>query len=276
MHRQSTALDTWTVSENISSFHDLSYDQHCAVNTVPEIIISSGCDPSNQDINGRCIDGTSTIYTGDGETFDDLPPMPVALESHCVVALDGNNLFVTGGRMPVSPFGYSNMSYLYHSDTKEWEELPGLLTPRQNHACARVHNSNGEEEVVVAGGSYCEDDYCPGSLDLVDIYNLQSGQWREGHLLMIESIILKKYIDNNILLSGNPLPLTLEDTTVVPDGESFLLVGGYHEDNPTFATDTIYKYEILSDSWTLLDTRIPYNVSSPIALMVDFDIFPSC
>ena len=195
MHCQSTALDTWTVSEKINiTFYDLSYHLCCAISTVPEIIISGGCDPSNQDINGRCIDGTSTIYTGDGETFADLPPMPVALERHCIVALDGNNLFVTGGRIPLSPFGYSNMSYLYHSDTKEWEELPGLLRTRQSHACARVRNSNGDEEVVAAGGYYCEDDNCPGSLDLVDIYNLQSGQWREGHLLIIESILMKKYL----------------------------------------------------------------------------------
>ena len=194
MHCQSTALDTWMVSENVSSFYDLSYDQHCAVNSVPEIIISGGCDPSNQDIDGRCMDETSTIYTSDGETFADLPPMPVALNSHCLVALDGNDLFVTGGRMDTSSgYPYSNMSFLYHSDTKEWEELPGLITPRQYHACARVHNSNGDEEVVVAGGFYCEDDYCPRELDLVDIYNLQSGQWREGHLLIFESISMNKF-----------------------------------------------------------------------------------
>ena len=93
---------------------------------------------------------------------------------------------------------------------------------------------------------------------------------------MVESISMNKCLYNQILLSGNYLPLTLEDTTVVPNGDSFLLVGGYHIENPTEATDTIYKYEIPSDSWTLLDTRIPYNVSSPIALMVDLDIFPSC
>ena len=113
---QSTALDTWTVSGNISSFYNLSYDQHCAINTVPEIIITGGCNPSNQDIDGHCIDETSTIYTSDGETFADLPSLPLALDSPCVVALDGNDLFVTGGRYD---YPYSNTSYLYHSDTKE-------------------------------------------------------------------------------------------------------------------------------------------------------------
>jgi len=252
-YRYDPALDTWTVSGNISSSADLYFDQHCAINSVPEIIITGSCDPYNPAENGPCSDETSTIFTGDGETFANLPPIPVALRSTCVVALDDNNLFVTGGTY-IADYGYSNKSYLFRSDTLLWEELPGLLTPREYHACARVHNSNGDEEVVVAGGFYCEDDNCPRSLDLVDIYNLGSGQWREG----------------------TSLPLTLESTTVVPNGESFLLVGGYHIDNLNENTDTIYKYEVLSGSWTLLDTRIPYNVTAPIAMMVDLDIFPSC
>ena len=67
---------------------------------------------------------------------------------------------------------------------------------------------------------------------------------------------MNKYIYNQILLSGNSLPLPLLDTSVVPYGESFLLVGGCHAgDNLREVTDTIYKYEVLSESWTLLDTR---------------------
>ena len=31
-----------------------------------------------------------------------------------------------------------------------------------------------------------------------------------------------------------------------------------------------------TDSWTLLDTKIPFRMESPIALMVDIDIFPDC
>ena len=84
------------------------------------------------------------------------------------------------------------------------------------------------------------------------------------------------YLYNRTLFTGNLLPQVLEEATVVPYGESFLLVGGEYFENLAETTDTIYRYETLSDSWTLLDTRIPYNVSSPIALMVDIDIFPSC
>ena len=176
MHCQSTALDTWTVSGNISSSYDVTYDQHCAISTVPEIIITGSCDPYNPDENGPCSDETSTIYTGDGETFADIPPIPVALRGTCVVGLDDNDLFVTGGSYINGSSDESDKSYLYHSDTMEWEELPGLLTTRDDPMCARVHNSNGEEEVIVAGGF---------RLDVVDIYNLQSGQWRKGKFFII-------------------------------------------------------------------------------------------
>ena len=173
---QFTALDTWTASGSISSSYGLVYDQHCAINSVPEIIITGSYDPYDD----PCSDETSTIYTGDGETFAELPLIPVALTRTCVVALDENDLFVTGGSYINGPIGYSDKSYLYHSDTQEWEELPGLLTTRDDPMCARVHNSNGEEEVIVAGG-YSEDCLdCLGFLDVVDIYNLQSGQWRKG------------------------------------------------------------------------------------------------
>ena len=178
---QSTALDTWTVSGSISSSYGLLYDQHCAINSVPEIIITGSCDPYDD----PCSDETSTIYTGDGETFAELPPIPVALTRTCVVALDDNDLFVTGGSYINEPTGYSDKSYLYHSDTQEWEELPGLLTTRDYHMCARVHNSNGEEEVIVAGGYSCGPEDCLGFLDLVDIYNIQSREWRKGLSLIL-------------------------------------------------------------------------------------------
>ena len=71
----------------------------------------------------------------------------------------------------------------------------------------------------------------------------------------------------------------MEDATVVPYGESFLLVGGevgYDVSPISGRTDAIYQYEILDNSWTLLDAKLPFNRSVPVALMVDIDIFPSC
>ena len=77
------------------------------------------------------------------------------------------------------------------------------------------------------------------------------------------------------------MPYGLCCATVVQLGESFLLVGGYYEadDFPIWTDgdlDTIWKYEPSTDSWTLLDTKIPFRMEEPIALMVDIDIFPDC
>ena len=62
----------------------------------------------------------------------------------------------------------------------------------------------------------------------------------------------------------------------MPYRESFLLLGGDvgYEDSLNGTTDSIYKYEIFNDTWTLLDTKLPFNVSMPVALWVDIDIFP--
>ena len=72
------------------------------------------------------------------------------------------------------------------------------------------------------------------------------------------------------------MPHHLSDATVVPLGESFLFVGGFLSDGWPKYSNRIYKYEKLSDSWTLLNATIPYRAGNPMALMVDIDIFPSC
>ena len=155
-----TVLDSWTISGLMSSTTD--ENTACAISSVPEIIMSGGY------YNGE----ENTRYTSDGETFGNLPPMPLGLSRHCAVALDGDDLFVTGG-VPSSG-SFHGQTFLYHSDTMEWEVLQNMPTPRSRLACGMVHNEAGEQEVITAGG------VGSGSGDLVEIYNLQSGQWREG------------------------------------------------------------------------------------------------
>ena len=59
--------------------------------------------------------------------------------------------------------------------------------------------------------------------------------------------------------------------TIVQLEDSFLSVGGSGDSG-----DTIYKYEKESDTFELLEARLPFPVDYPIALLVDVDIFPSC
>ena len=90
--------------------------------------------------------------------------MPQEMHLHCAVALDGDDLFVTGMSRNVST------TFLYHSDTMEWEQLPGLPFEPFGMTCGTFHNLAGEQEVMVIAG-------CGGQ---PDIYSLIHGQWRTG------------------------------------------------------------------------------------------------
>jgi len=216
-YRYDPNQDTWTVS---SIMFENKFLHACAVNSVPEIIINGG------------YSSDSTWTTDDGETFGILPPMPLGMHDHCIAALDDDDLFVAGYH------NFNPKTFLYHSDTREWEQIqdmpdPSYFTP----GCAMVHNSAGEQEVIVIDREYTQ------------IFNLQSRQWRIGNEL--------------------PDDLRYYYGTIVQLEDSFLSVGGSYE-------DTIYKYEKESDTFELLEARLPFPVEYPIAMLVDVDIFPSC
>ena len=118
-----------------------------------------------------------TWTTDDGETYGALPPMPQGMHWHCAVALDGSDLFVTGMSRDISGIDIST-TFLYHSDTMGWEQLPGLPSEPFRLTCGMVHNLAGEQEVIVVNG--CQSP---------EIYNLVSGQWRTGqpsHVLTVK------------------------------------------------------------------------------------------
>ena len=161
MMNEFIGLDSWTLSGLMSS--STAYETACAISSVPGIVMNGGY------FNGY----ENTQYTSDGETFGNLPPMPLGLRYHCAVSLDGDDLFVTGG------YPSTGKTFLYHSDTMQWEVLRDMPTPRSDLACGMVHNEAGEQEVITAGGYNGGDGGDYGG-DVVEIYNLQSGKWREG------------------------------------------------------------------------------------------------
>ena len=155
----------------------------CAVNSVPEMIMNEGdasLSPLPKPRNSQLDDevAKTTIFTSDGGTFGDLPAMPVGLNYHCAVALDGGDLFVTGGdTRPLIPgvqVNSNETTFLYHSDIMEWEVLPDMPTPRVGLECAMIQNAVGEQEIMAMGGF---------GEDKVEIYNLQSRQWRTGQII---------------------------------------------------------------------------------------------
>jgi N-acetylneuraminic acid mutarotase len=74
-----------------------------------------------------------------------------------------------------------------------------------------------------------------------------------------------------LIFSANPLPQPIYWATVVPFGNSFLLVGGMTTDDTRLST--IYHYDPHEDCWTLLDAKLKEGKTNVIALMVDRKLF---
>ena len=60
---------------------------------------------------------------------------------------------------------------------------------------------------------------------------------------------------------------------VVPYGDTFLIVGGNDGTGPM---DTIYYYEVDTESWSELDATLSSATSQLEATSVDINDFPSC
>ena len=60
---------------------------------------------------------------------------------------------------------------------------------------------------------------------------------------------------------------------VVPHDDTFLIVGGH---NGKEHLDTIYYYEVDSESWVELHSTLPRPTASLRAIKADINIFPSC
>ena len=76
-------LDEWNEVESLSMPR---HEAGCSFSPEFGMVISGGYD-----------DLTSTEFTMDGDKFETLSePMPVGKNEHCLLALDGGDLFVTG------------------------------------------------------------------------------------------------------------------------------------------------------------------------------------
>ena len=151
----SPAEDSWTKTSTIPR----DFDSGAPAFHPGWGIIMSGGYPSYDEVT----------ITMDGETFEDLTPMPYSSYYHCIAAINSDILFTTGlgnGK---------DQTYLYYRDTGEWVPLPDMPTGRYSMGCGVVVDDTGSAEVVVVGGL--------GSgqyLDTVEIFNLEETTWRTG------------------------------------------------------------------------------------------------
>ena len=71
-------------------------------------------------------DLSSSELSTDGRTFSAFTPLPIALSSHCVVALDGDDgeFFLAGGYS----FDYNRRSFIHRGN--RWDEVAPMPTTR--------------------------------------------------------------------------------------------------------------------------------------------------
>ena len=114
------------------------------------------------------------------------PDLPMALESHAMVAINSTCSMVIGG----TSYGYSASTFYYDRNEGEWITGPSLMQARGWHAAGIVTDEvTGEHFVAVTGGI--------GSLDSTDI--LQDGEWVQGKIndtiCYLLGIIFKYYLN---------------------------------------------------------------------------------
>ena len=133
---------------------------------------------------------STTEISRDGITFESYTPLPIGLEGHCMVALEGNDgeFFIGGG---YSSSGYSNRAFIHKGN--EWvevEQMPTARTSKESNLevqgeinwmlcisdlmCGPVRASPGGRVVkIVAASGFPR-------TNRVYEYNIATNTWKEG------------------------------------------------------------------------------------------------
>jgi len=112
---------------------------------------------------------------------------------------------------------------------------------------------NGQSEIVVVGGKSETTLGDVARINWVEIFNVDTGVWREG----------------------NDFPWHIDLHAQVRYEDTFLITGGrggtwtpelgWHER----VLDTVYRYNVDSDSFSLMATRLPTAIQGHSALVLD-------
>ena len=245
-YRYDPVLDSWTESGALT----VQRNEYagCAFSYAHGMVIAGGFGIDNAP--PTYLD--TVEYSMQGAVFGKLPDLPQKMQSDCLVALWGGDLFIAGGTtygIDGSSYVVSEKTYIYSDYDNVWNEVADMINPRERLMCAAVAAGDGnQQEVITAGGANALGD----TSDVVEIYSVNSGTWR----------------------TANPLPSPIMEATAVPFRGSFLIVGGVVSGGSL--SDLIYRYDVGSDSWELADTRLPAAASGVAAAMVNGYIFPAC
>ena len=132
--------------------------------------------------------------------------------------LDNNTVFIAGGADGDEGSRTSYCAtYFLDLNTKAWTPGPNMSHCRYYHTCNLVRNSSsGNNEIVVVGGfDQQRQDDCE-FLQYVEIFNLDSMQWRNGEQSRIQGHVYLSHISwFQQLIFPNPYPATQASTTKI-------------------------------------------------------------
>lgn len=164
------------------------------------------------------------ISKDNAATFQQLEPLPTPLERTCVVILNETTFIVMGG---YGGNGVEKRVFSYDLRTNDYTPLPNLPHKNYDQSAALVGR-----DIWVVGGAY--------QRDKVQIFNLDTEQWREGPTF----------------------PVGIWRTDIVPYEDSFLVVGG------DGAGNKIWKLNLDNQSWDELTARLRQGYSYHAATLL--------
>ena len=241
-YRYVSGSDTWLEWGTLSEARHRAGCSQCDEHGL--VIIGGQAYPNNGDYTNL------VESTQNGQTITLLEDLPESKQYPCVVALQAGNIFCAGGSYANPNSEKSGKTHIFrmeNPETSKWTEVADMITPTDGHVCGAIFVQGGSQEVVAAGGRTG----IASPSDAVQIYSVDDDMWR----------------------SANPLPFAMYGATSVPYEDSFLLLGGAIL---TGYSDAILRYRPQTESWTLLDTKMPRAAYGMTAVMVKRDIFPEC
>ena len=162
---------------------------------------------------------TTEVYTS-FQGLANFVNLPAPRTLHNIINIDEKNVMLLGN------VEATNEVFMFDLTTNLWTELPPLLQARDQVQAGLVTKSDGQKEIIVAGGQL------PSSSDSF-IFNLETQEWREGP----------------------NLPYPLYSAASVPYGDTVLFVGGARGDF-TNLTSTMMKYDQENEAFVILDEKM--------------------
>ena len=121
---------------------------------------------------GRNIDGitATTEFMDESGSWEMGFDLPAKTFGHCMVNIDKDHVFMTGGyHLESSAF---RSSYIFQEGSNSPRQVENMLYPRFAHSCAILENKN----VIVAGGFNSTRFMHKNT----EIFSFETGRWTEG------------------------------------------------------------------------------------------------